>query len=110
MEENRIVRSLAALANGHRLETFRRLVVAGRGGLTPGVLGDELAIPSATLSFHLKELTNAGLVHQERVGRHLIYRAAFDHMDELLAYLTTNCCAAPNPPGRKRACGIQRTT
>lgn len=49
-------------------------------------------VPAATLSFHLKELTNAGLATQERASRHLIYRAAYDHMNSLLAYLTENCC------------------
>ena len=92
MEEQHIVRSLAALAQAHRLKVFRLLVVAGQQGLTPGALAQALELPPATLSFHLKELSNAGLVSQERVSRNVVYRAAFDHMNELLAYLTENCC------------------
>ena len=72
--------------------------------MTPGALGDALQIPSTTLSFHLKELTNAGLVHQERVGRHLVYRAAFPHMDELLAFLTRDCCDNPQAIQAAAAC------
>jgi ArsR family transcriptional regulator len=56
------------------------------------VMAEGLRMPAATLSFHLKELMNAGLVTQERNGRHLIYRAAFDRMNTLLRYLTANCC------------------
>ena len=92
MHEQDIVRSLAALAQAHRLRVFRLLVVAGQQGLTPGVLAETLELPPATLSFHLKELSHAGLVSQERIGRNLVYRAAFDHMNELLAYLSENCC------------------
>jgi DNA-binding transcriptional ArsR family regulator len=92
MEEQRVVRSLAALAQTYRLRVFRLLVVAGQQGLTPGALAESLELPAATLSFHLKELSNAGLVTQERVSRNVVYRASFDHMNDLLAYLTENCC------------------
>ena len=92
MEEADVVRSLAALAQAMRLQVFRRLVVSGPEGMTPGLLAEQLDVPAATLSFHLKELMNAGLVTQERAGRNLIYRAAFDRMNALLAYLTANCC------------------
>ena len=83
---------MAALAHPLRLEIFRALVVAGQSGLTPGVMQEALAVAPATLSFHLKELANSGLVTQERASRHLIYRAAYDSMNALLAYLTDNCC------------------
>lgn len=92
MEENDVVRSLAALAHGLRLQVFRMLVVAGPAGLTPGAIAEQLEVPGATLSFHLKELMHAQLVTQERDGRNLIYRAAFDHMNGLLGFLTDNCC------------------
>jgi ArsR family transcriptional regulator, arsenate/arsenite/antimonite-responsive transcriptional repressor len=82
MEEQAVVESLAALAQPLRLKVFRALVVAGPRGLTPG----------ATLSFHLKELMASGLVTQQRDGRFLIYRADFERMNGLLAYLTENCC------------------
>ncbi len=92
MEEQQVVRSLAALAQAHRLKVFRLLVVAGPQGLTPGAIADALEVPAATLSFHLKELSHAGLVTQERISRNVVYRAAFEHMNELLAFLTENCC------------------
>ena len=92
MEESTVVKSLAALAQPVRLRVFRALVVAGPGGLTPGALMDQLQVPSTSLSFHLKELVNSGLVSQERDGRYLIYRATFDQRDALLGYLTQNCC------------------
>ena len=92
MEEQDVVRSLAALAQPHRLRVFRLLMVAGQQGLTPGAVAQALALPAATLSFHLKELSHAGLVSQERISRNVVYRAAFDQMNDLLAYLTENCC------------------
>lgn len=92
MTETDAVRSLAALAQEVRLRVFRALVVAGADGLTPGVLAEQLAVAPNTLSFHLKELAHAGLVTQERQGRHLVYRASFEVMNDLLSYLTENCC------------------
>jgi DNA-binding transcriptional ArsR family regulator len=92
MEEQDIVKSLAALAQPVRLRVFRALVVAGPSGMTPSALSEALDVPSTSLSFHLKELLHAELVSQERDGRNLIYRAAFDRMNSLLAYLTENCC------------------
>ncbi len=92
MEDHDAVNALAALAQPHRLRAFRALVVAGPEGLTPGVLCEQLGLPANTLSFHLKELSHAGLVTQTRDGRHLIYRAAFDRMNTLLGYLTAHCC------------------
>ena len=93
MEENDVIASLAALAQPVRLRVFRALVVAGPAGLTPTALSEQLGVAATTLSFHLKELTHAGLIGQEREGRHLIYRAAFARMNALLSYLTEHCCA-----------------
>ncbi|PBI85563.1 Arsenical resistance operon repressor [Variovorax boronicumulans] len=92
MEEKTVIQALAALAQPVRLQVFRALVVAGPAGLTPGVLAEQLGVPSTSLSFHLKELTHANLVSQERDGRNLIYRAVFEQMNGLLAYLMENCC------------------
>ena len=92
MNEVEVVRALAALAQSLRLRVFRLLVVAGKTGLTPGAIAEALEVPAATLSFHLKDLMHSGLITQERNGRHLIYRASFEHMDQLLGYLTSNCC------------------
>lgn len=86
-----------------RLRIFRALVVAGADGQTPGMLVEALGLPNATLSFHLKELSHAGLVTVERASRNLVYRAAYDRMNGLLGFLTENCCAgAP--------CGVDATS
>jgi ArsR family transcriptional regulator, arsenate/arsenite/antimonite-responsive transcriptional repressor len=92
MNETIVVRSLAALAQEVRLRVFRALVVTGADGLTPSVLAEQLDVAPNTLSFHLKELVHAGLINQERQGRNLVYRASFSTMNELLSYLTENCC------------------
>ena len=93
MEEQDVVKGLGALAQPVRLQVFRALMVTGESGLTPGTMAEALAIPQNTLSFHLKELSHAGLVTQERAGRNIVYRAAYDQMTALLGYLTENCCA-----------------
>ena len=92
MESTAVVKALAALAQSSRLEVFRSLVVAGEAGLTPGALSESLGVAPNTLSFHLKELVHADLVTQERVGRNLVYRAQYDRMNAVMAYLTQNCC------------------
>jgi DNA-binding transcriptional ArsR family regulator len=92
MEEKLAIASLSALAQSMRLRVFRALVGAGPQGMTPGALSALLDVPASTLSFHLKELANAGLVTQDREGRNLIYRPALQQMNELLAYLTAHCC------------------
>ncbi len=108
MEQDAVIKSLAALAQPVRLQVFRALVVRGQEGLTPGTMSEALGIPANTLSFHLKELVHAGLVTQERSSRNLIYRAAFEHMNGLLAYLTENCCrgstCAVQPAGKGCDC------
>lgn len=109
--EKDVVRALAALAHSVRLQVFRALVVAGPAGLTPSTMQEGLAVPAATLSFHLKELMGAGLVTQARDGRFLIYRAAYERMNALLGYLTENCCqgstCAVDAPGatKSSSCG-----
>lgn len=92
MVEDRVLKSLSALAHEARLRLFRALVVAGQTGLTPGLLAEQLGIAPNALSFHLKELLHADLVSQERQGRHIRYRAVFPTMNELLVYLSENCC------------------
>ena len=92
MEEKQAVAALAALAQPVRLRVFRALVGAGPEGMTPSALTAMLDVAGSTLSFHLKELTHAGLVLQERDGRNLIYRAALDRMSELMDYLAAHCC------------------
>lgn len=92
LDEGEIVKALAALAQAQRLRAFRALVVAGPEGLTPGAMAEQLGVAPSALSFHLKELAHAGLVSSEPRGRNLIYRASFDRMGALLAYLTEHCC------------------
>jgi DNA-binding transcriptional ArsR family regulator len=92
MESQHVVIALAALAQPHRLQIFRSLVVQGPDGLTPASLAQGLGMPANTLSFHLKALLHADLISQERSGRHLIYRAQFDRMNAVLTYLSQNCC------------------
>jgi len=92
MENKYVIKSLAALAQPNRLQIFRALVVQGQEGLTPALIAQALGMPANTLSFHLKELMNADLISQERCGRNLIYRAQYDHMNAVLAYLSQNCC------------------
>jgi DNA-binding transcriptional ArsR family regulator len=100
MEESEVIKGLAALAQPLRLQVFRALVVVGEPGLTPGAIQEALGVAPATLSFHLKELVSAGLVTQQRVSRNLIYRANYACMDDLLGYLTDNCCQGA-------ACAVQ---
>jgi DNA-binding transcriptional ArsR family regulator len=92
-DDEQTVRALSALAQVQRLRAFRALVVAGQAGLTPGAMSEQLGISPSALSFHLKELAQADLVNAEPRGRHLIYRARFASMNNLLAYLTAHCCA-----------------
>ena len=93
MKSTHAVASLAALAQESRLAIFRMLVKRGPQGFTPTQLGERLAVSSATLSFHLKELQRAGLVDVRRDGRFLYYRPNFEHMNRLIGFLTDNCCA-----------------
>jgi ArsR family transcriptional regulator len=92
LDEVAAVKALAALAQAQRLRAFRALVVAGPEGLTPGAIAEQLGIAPSALSFHLKELSNAGLAGSEARGRNLIYRANFGQMNALLGYLTEHCC------------------
>ncbi len=92
IDEAAAVKALAALAQPHRLRSFKALVVAGIDGLTPGAIAEQLAVSNSALSFHLKELAHAGLVSCKPRGRNLIYRADFTQMTALLGYLTEHCC------------------
>lgn len=92
MKDAAVVKALAALAQPIRLQLFRALVVAGEQGMTPGTMAQGMGISPSSLSFHLKELTHAGLVTHERSSRNLVYRAAYEQMNALLGYLTQNCC------------------
>ena len=92
MEIRNAVSALAALAQETRLAIFRLLVEAGPDGLPVGRIGEQLKVPGATLSFHLKELARAGLVISRHQRQFIYYRVDFDQMVELMTFLTKNCC------------------
>lgn len=92
MESSAIVRALGALAQEHRLAAFRLLVQAGEEGLPAGVISEKLGMVSSSMSFHLAALANAGLVTQRRDSRLIIYTANYPAMNDLMGYLTENCC------------------
>jgi ArsR family transcriptional regulator, arsenate/arsenite/antimonite-responsive transcriptional repressor len=94
MEPNEAVTALAALAQATRLGVYRLLVEHGAGGLAAGEIAEDIGISPAALSFHLKELSHAGLVNSRQVGRFVYYSADFAAMNRLLAFMTENCCAA----------------
>ncbi|HEX4886115.1 MAG TPA: metalloregulator ArsR/SmtB family transcription factor [Casimicrobiaceae bacterium] len=92
METNAVLAALAALSQASRLAIFRLLVQHAPDGLSAGVIAEKLDLAPATLSFHLKELVRAGLLEQRQDGRFLFYSANVATMNELIRYLTDNCC------------------
>jgi ArsR family transcriptional regulator, arsenate/arsenite/antimonite-responsive transcriptional repressor len=100
------VDALGALAQEHRLSLFRLLVQAGDKGMPAGAIADALGVPNSSLSFHLAQLRNAGLILQERQHRSLIYRANYKAMNALVDYLLENCCAGTGC-GANAACESQ---
>jgi ArsR family transcriptional regulator len=101
MDATKTVAALSALAHEHRLAVYRMLVERGPNGLPAGVIAEQLAVPPSSLTFHLQHLLRAGLVTQRRMSRQLIYAADFAVMNDLLGYLTENCCE-----GNSAACGL----
>jgi len=92
METKDAIRSLAALAHNSRLEIFRLLVQKGPEGMAASAIAEKLGLPNATLSFHIKGLTHAGLVDARQDGRFIYYAANYSTMNDLVGYLTENCC------------------
>ena len=101
METKNIISALGALAQETRLAIFRLLVATGPQGLPVGAIAEKLSLANATLSFHLKELSNAGLTLATPNGRSIIYSANFTTMNGLVDYLTENCCAGEGCPTGK---------
>ena len=105
METTEVLTAMSALAQESRLATYRLLVQAGPEGMSPGKISEQLGIPASSLSFHLKELTHAGLLTPTQVGRFVIYAANFGTMNALIGFLTENCCGgvpcAPCAPACK---------
>jgi DNA-binding transcriptional ArsR family regulator len=109
MKKTDAVVALAALAQDNRLDVFRLLVQAGPDGMPAGAVAGTLGLAPNTLTFHFDRLRAAGLVTVRRAGRSMIYAAEFEQMNELLGFLTKNCCggasctpAAECEPERKR--------
>lgn len=92
MQPETVIRALAALAQEHRLAAYRLLVQAGADGIAAGVLAEALGVPASSMSFHLSQLTHSGLITQRRQSRSLIYSADYAAMNQLMGYLTENCC------------------
>jgi ArsR family transcriptional regulator, arsenate/arsenite/antimonite-responsive transcriptional repressor len=92
MQAVQVIRALSALAQEHRLAAFRVLVQAGEQGVAAGLLAEKLDVPPSSMSFHLAQLANAGLVTQRRESRSIIYSADYAAMNDLMGYLTENCC------------------
>jgi ArsR family transcriptional regulator len=92
MDSNQTVEALGALAHETRLALYRMLVERGPDGLPAGVIAEQLGLPPSSLTFHVQHLHRAGLVTQRRLGRQLIYAADFSAMNNLVFYLTENCC------------------
>lgn len=92
METLNAAELLAALGHESRLTIFRLLVEAGPEGLNASAIGEKLGLPGATLSFHLSHLSRVGLIKGERESRFIHYSAEYETMDELIAFLTNNCC------------------
>jgi len=93
VEATAAVAALGALAQEHRLALFRLLVQAGEDGMAAGAIAGALGVPNSSLSFHLAQLSRAGLIRQQRRHRSLIYSADYRAMNALVDYLMENCCA-----------------
>jgi ArsR family transcriptional regulator len=93
METRDAIEALGALAHEHRLAIYRLLVERGPDGLAAGAIGESVGLSPSSLTFHLQNLHRAGLIVQRRESRSLIYSVDFGAMNDLVAYLTENCCA-----------------
>lgn len=92
MDSATTVEALGALAHEHRLAVYRLLVEAGPEGMSAGDIADRIGLVPSSLTFHVQSLQRAGLITQRRVSRQLFYSADFGAMNELVDYLTKNCC------------------
>ena len=92
MEKKAVIDALSALSQETRLDLYRLLVTIGPEGLPAGVIAERLGVLPSSLTFHLNHLVRAGLITQRRLSRQLIYSAEYSTMNNLLAYLTENCC------------------
>lgn len=109
MKAAAVIQALAALAHPSRLEVFRLLVRRGPEGYAAGDVGERLGITGPTLSFHLKELSQARLIEARREGRFLFYTASMERMNALVAFLTENCCSLGSSGAASCAPAVVRT-
>ena len=110
MQTKQVLAALAAIAQESRLAIFRLLIEAGPAGLAASKIGEQLAIPPSSLSFHLKELSHADLVSARQDGRFIIYAANFATMSALIAFLTQNCCGGVACTPAADSCSIDCNT
>ena len=113
MRSTQIIAALAALAHEHRLAVYRLLVERGPGGLSAGAIAEKVGLAPSSLTFHVQALQRAGLITQRRLSRQLFYAADFAVMNEVVSYLTENCCSqgdACAPVCRPPAATIKSTT
>jgi DNA-binding transcriptional ArsR family regulator len=97
MDTKQAIPALAALAQETRLAIFRLLVARGPEGLAAGDIAEKLGLPPSSLSFHLAQLSHAGMILQQRQSRSLIYSVDFTAMNALMGFLTENCCGSGTP-------------
>lgn len=110
MKMDAAIAALGALAHEHRLVLFKLLVQAGHEGMAAGSIAEKLGIPNSSLSFHLAQLRDAGLVAHERKHRKLIYRANYPATNSLVDYLTENCCSGADCPPASLSPSLQSQT
>ena len=103
MKTSHALAALGALAHEHRLAIYRLLIKQGSRGMSAGAIGERIGLVPSSLTFHLQNLQRARLIAPQRASRQLIYSADFNVMNELVSYLTENCCAASGE-ARDTAC------
>ena len=117
MQNKQAITILAALAQESRLAVYRLLIEHAPEGLAASAIAEKLGLPNATLSFHLKELSHAGLVSSRQSGRFIYYAPVIEAMDDLIGYLTDHCCSQSDgtcstatqcAPGKRRAVATRR--
>ena len=104
MEQKRAIAALAALAQDSRMDIFRLLVRRGPEGMPAGEIAERLGVQPATLSFHLSQLSHAGLLTSRRQSRSIIYSADIAAMKDVVAFLLHDCCS-----GHPELCGVGAT-
>ena len=108
MKERQALSAFAALSQETRLRILRGLVVAGDEGLPAGLIAEQVGVSASNVSFHLKELETAGLVHARREGRSILYAADHGTLSDLIRFLLEDCCSGRLDPCLPAAPGVQQ--